>query len=107
MRLDGYIPFTALPERSTRPVVPAANSEPVRAGQTASAAPVEPVRSLVPRAVSAASANAEYIPARRESQEPVYGRSNQASTTNPKVFSVSTCLLDPLLFAEPFFADHR
>jgi|TARA_R110000796_G_scaffold248117_1_gene374405 hypothetical protein len=81
MRLDGYIPFTALPERSTRPIVPAANSEPVRAGQTASAAPVEPVRSLVPRAVSATSANAEYIPARRESQEPVYGRSNQAMSS--------------------------
>jgi hypothetical protein len=81
MRLDGYIPFTALPERSTRPVVPAANSEPARAGQTASAAPVEPVRSLVPRAVSATSANAEYIPARRESQEPVYGRSNQAMSS--------------------------
>ncbi|MFO7704941.1 MAG: hypothetical protein R6V43_07395 [Halopseudomonas sp.] len=78
MRLDGYIPFTALPERSIRPVVPAANSEPARAGQTAPAAPVEPVRSLVPRAVSAASANAEYIPARRDSQEPVYGRTNQA-----------------------------
>ena len=50
----------------------------MRAGQTASAAPVEPVRSLVPRAVNATSANAEYIPARRESQEPVYGRTNQA-----------------------------
>lgn len=78
MRLDGYLPFTALPERSTRPVVPAANSEPARAGQTAQAAPVEPVRSLAARSVNPAGANAEYIPARRESQEPVYGRSNQA-----------------------------
>lgn len=78
MRLDGYIPFTALPERSTRPVVPPANSEPARAGQTATAAPVEPGKALAPRAVNASTANAEYLPARRESQEPVYGRSNQA-----------------------------
>ncbi|WP_373185500.1 hypothetical protein [Halopseudomonas sp.] len=78
MRLDGYIPFTALPERSSRPVVPPANSEPARAGQTATAAPVEPTRALAPRAVNASTANAEYIPARRESLEPVYGRSNQA-----------------------------
>ncbi|PKM31212.1 MAG: hypothetical protein CVV07_03350 [Gammaproteobacteria bacterium HGW-Gammaproteobacteria-11] len=78
MRLDGYIPFNALPERSTRPVVPAPNSEPARAGQTAPAAPVEPVKALAPRAVSASSANAEYIPARRDAQLPVYGKSNQA-----------------------------
>ena len=78
MRLDGYIPFTALPERSSRPVVPPANSEPARAGQTAQAAPVEPSRALAARPVNPSSANAEYIPARRESQEPVYGRSNQA-----------------------------
>lgn len=78
MRLDGYIPFTALPERSSRPVVPPANSEPARAGQTAQAAPVEPSRSLAPRAVNPSSANAEYIPARRESLDPVYGRTNQA-----------------------------
>ncbi len=78
MRLDGYIPFTALPERSARAVVPPANSEPARAGQTAAAAPVEPTKALAPRAVNASTANAEYIPARRESQEPVYGRANQA-----------------------------
>lgn len=78
MRLDGYIPFTALPERSARPVVPPANSEPARAGQTATAAAVEPSKALAPRAANASTANAEYIPARRESQEPVYGLSNQA-----------------------------
>lgn len=78
MRLDGYIPFNALPERSTRPVVPPANSEPARAGQTTPAAPVEPNRALAPRAVNATAANAEYIPARREAQEPVYGKANQA-----------------------------
>ncbi|WP_339843007.1 hypothetical protein [uncultured Halopseudomonas sp.] len=78
MRLDGFIPFTALPERSSRPVVPPANSEPARAGQTAQAAPVEPSRALSTRAVNPSSANAEYIPARRESLEPVYGRTNQA-----------------------------
>ncbi|WP_415057705.1 hypothetical protein [Halopseudomonas sp.] len=104
MRLDGYIPFTALPERSARPVVPVANSEPARAGQTAPAAPVEPPRALTPRAVNASTANAEYIPARREAQEPVYGGTNRAlasyqSTANLPVNDQADSIFGVDLFA--------
>ncbi|UAW97700.1 hypothetical protein KEM63_12955 [Halopseudomonas nanhaiensis] len=74
MRLDGQLPFNSLIERS-RTVVPPANSEPARPGQSA---PVEPVRAITPRSVVALSANAEYIPARRDAQQPVHGRNNQA-----------------------------
>lgn len=74
MRLDGGLPFNALPERS-RAVAPPANSEPARPDN---AAPVERSRSITPRAVTALSANAEYIPARRESIQPAHGRVNQA-----------------------------
>ncbi|SDS79479.1 hypothetical protein SAMN05216421_2210 [Halopseudomonas xinjiangensis] len=74
MRLDGQLPFNSLVERS-RSVAPPASSESARPGH---AAPVEPTRALTPRAVVALSANAEYIPARRESSQPVYGRVNQA-----------------------------
>ena len=74
MRLDGQLPFNPLIERS-RTVAPPANSEPARANHSA---PVDPVRALTPRSVVALSANAEYIPARRESAQPVHGRSNQA-----------------------------
>lgn len=77
MRLDGFNSLSSVPDRGLRPVAPA-NSEPVRAGLSAPAAPVEPVAPLAPRAVSALAPNAEYIPARREPQEPVYGRSNAA-----------------------------
>ncbi|PAU89668.1 hypothetical protein CK507_01980 [Pseudomonas sp. WN033] len=78
MRLDGFSPFNALPERVNRPVAPQANSESARAGQTAPAAPVEPVKALASRPVNASSANAEYIPARRDSAEPAFGKANQA-----------------------------
>lgn len=78
MRLDGFNSFTTLPERGLRPVVAPANSEPLRAGTATPAAPVEPVVALAPRPVSALGPNAEYIPARREPQEPVYGRANIA-----------------------------
>jgi hypothetical protein len=76
MRLDGFNYLNTLPERGVRPAP--ANSEPSRAGNTAPAAPVEPVVALAPRSVAALSPNAEYIPARREPQEPVYGRAGIA-----------------------------
>ncbi len=74
MRLDGQLPFNSLIERS-RSVAPPVHSEPARPGH---AAPVEPVKTLAPRPVVALSANAEYIPARREPPQPVHGRVNQA-----------------------------
>lgn len=67
MRLDGYNPFNALPERGIRPAAPPASSEQPR-----------PSQAVATRQVSFAAPNAEYIPARRESSEPVHGRANQA-----------------------------
>lgn len=78
MRLDGFNSFNTLPDRSLRSVVAPANSEPSRAGTSAPAAPVEPVTAIVARPVNALGPNAEYIPARRDPQEPVYGKANVA-----------------------------
>jgi len=78
MRLDGFSPWNGLADRSPRAVVAPPNSEPTRAGQTAPAAPAEPSRNLAPRALSASASSAEYIPARRDSAPPVYGKGAQA-----------------------------
>ena len=67
MRLDGFNPFNALPERGIRPAAPPVSSEQPRPGLA-----------VATRAVSAIATNVEYIPARRESAEPVHGRANQA-----------------------------
>ncbi|HDZ56126.1 MAG TPA: hypothetical protein ENI17_03310 [Pseudomonas xinjiangensis] len=77
MRLDGFNPFNALPERGTRPVPPPA-SESARVDQAGAATAVSIVRLPAARPVNAITPSAEYIPARREAQEPVYGRANQA-----------------------------
>jgi|TARA_R110000868_G_scaffold6865_5_gene38057 hypothetical protein len=78
VRLDGLNPYTTLPERSNRVASSAAPVDAARATAAEQATTVSASRSLTTRTVNAASANAEYIPARREIQQPVYGRSNQA-----------------------------
>lgn len=78
MRLDGLNSYNTLPERSSRTVTSAAQVDAARATAVEQAATVSASRSLTTRTVNATSANAEYIPARREIQQPVYGHSNQA-----------------------------
>lgn len=78
MRLDGLNPYNTLPERSNRTVNSAAQVDAARATAVEQATTVSASRSLTTRTVNATSANAEYIPARREAQQPVYGYSNQA-----------------------------
>lgn len=78
MRLDGHNPFNALPSRGIRPVSPAPGSEVARADQSASSSRIEVSRSADARAVSASTAIAEYIPARRDSVESVHTRAGQA-----------------------------
>ncbi len=91
MRLDGFNSFNTLPERGLRPVVAPANSEPPRAGASSPAAPVEPVMALAPRPVNALGPNAEYIPARRDAHEPVYGKANAALAS----YQATASLPDP------------
>ncbi len=67
MRVDGFNPFNTLPDRGNRPVTPAVPGESVRAGQVATAVETSPSKALAPRSVNASTANAEYIPARRDS----------------------------------------
>ncbi len=78
MRLDGLNPYATLPERANRIATPAAPVDAARASSAEQATTVSSSRSLTTRTVNATSANAEYIPARREIQQPVYGRTNQA-----------------------------
>lgn len=78
MRLDGHNPFNTLPNRGIRPVTPAPGSEVARVDQPGSSARIEISRSADPRTVSASTAVAEYIPARRDSAEPVHTRAGQA-----------------------------
>lgn len=98
MRLDGFNPYSSLPERSSRAVantngstaaVPVPGAEP---GATAAAN-----RLPATQVVSTSAPTAEYIPARRESYEPVYGRANQAlasyqNTANMPVDSAADSL---------------
>lgn len=78
MRLDGFNPYSSLPERSSRAVAnTSGNSAPASvpgSEQAGVAANRLPSAQVVP----SSAATAEYIPARRESYEPVYGRANQA-----------------------------
>ena len=78
MRVDGLNPYSSLPERSNRTVTSAAPVDAPRAPTAEQANSVSASRSLTARSVNATSANAEYIPARRDIQQPVYGRTNQA-----------------------------
>ena len=78
MRVDGLNPYNTLPERSNCNVTSAAPVDAARAPAAEQANSVSASRSLTTRSVNATSANAEYIPARREIQQPVYGRANQA-----------------------------
>ncbi|QJD60567.1 hypothetical protein HG264_17630 [Pseudomonas sp. gcc21] len=78
MRLDGYNPFNTLPNRGIRPVSPAPGNEVVRVDQSASSARIDLTRTTDARHVSASTAVAEYIPARRDNAEPVHGRAGQA-----------------------------
>ncbi|MEH6565164.1 MAG: hypothetical protein V7756_07585 [Halopseudomonas sp.] len=78
MRLDGLNPYPTLPERSNRSVSSAAPVDSARSTAAEQAATVSASRALTTRSVNATAANAEYIPARRETQQPVYGYSNQA-----------------------------
>ncbi|SDT93691.1 hypothetical protein [Halopseudomonas salegens] len=70
MRVDGFNPYNTLPDRGNRPVAPVAPGESVRAGQAATAVETSPSKALTPRSVTASTANAEYIPARRDSSMP-------------------------------------
>ncbi|TVP89950.1 MAG: hypothetical protein EA348_07125 [Pseudomonadaceae bacterium] len=70
MRVDGFNPYNTLPDRSNRPVAPAVPGDSVRAGQVATAVETQPSKALASRSVTASTANAEYIPARRESSLP-------------------------------------
>ena len=74
MRLDGYLPHNPLPGRGIRPVQA---GEIARTDQPAGPR-VEVVRNAEVRNISASTAVAEYIPARRDSIEPVHGRVGQA-----------------------------
>lgn len=78
MRLDGPNPFNTLPSRGMRPVMPAPGSEVPRVDQSGSSARIEISRSADARTLSASTAIAEYIPARRDSVEPVHTRAGQA-----------------------------
>ncbi|MEH6386911.1 MULTISPECIES: hypothetical protein [Pseudomonas] len=90
MRLDGYNPFNTLPSRGIRPVSPAPGSEVARVDQSGSSARIEISRNADARHVSASTAVAEYIPARRDSAEPVHSRASQALASYHTTASMTT-----------------
>ena len=72
MRLDIYHP-TALPVRTPRPA-----TAPVEPAPTAASAPAPALPAASTQRVDGMGAAGEYIPARRETTQPVYGPVNQA-----------------------------
>lgn len=75
MRLDGFHP-TALPTRSTRPA-----TAPVEDVAIPKQSPELPLQAVTTQTVERAAAAGEYIPARQDSTQPVYGHANQALAT--------------------------
>lgn len=80
MRVDSFNPYNTLPERGSRPVTPAVPGDSTRVGQSAAAVESPPPsNALSLRAVNATTANAEYIPARRETSLPAQSFSGPGS----------------------------
>ncbi len=78
MRLDGFNPYTALPDRSSRAVANTTGNSAAASVPGNEQAGVAATRLPPTQVVATSTPSAEYIPARRESYEPVYGRANQA-----------------------------
>ena len=98
MRLDGFNPYSSLPDRSSRAVANTTGSSPAASVPGNEQAGVTATRLPPAQVVRTSSPAAEYIPARRESYEPIYGRSNQAlasyqSTANMPVDSAADTIV--------------
>ena len=80
MRVDSFNPYNTLPDRGSRPVAPAVPGDSTRVGQSATAVETPPSSNAMSlRAVNASTANAEYIPARRDSSLPTQSFSGPGS----------------------------
>lgn len=98
MRLDGFNPYSSLPDRSSRAIASTTGNSAAASVPGNEQAGVTQTRLPAGQMVAASAPSAEYIPARRESYEPVYGRANQAlasyqSTANMPVDSAADAIV--------------